>query len=140
MLYTGYFAGLRKLPVDVIPVAICVSPPAGYNGRSIQILSPSIGCLMDWKRDHDNEAYVERYKRETLSKLDAREVESMIYRVAGVSSDHDVVLVCYEKPTDFCHRHLVADWFESNGIECREIDPIEYAKSKVESTIDDCVR
>ena len=22
--------------------------------------------------------------------------------------------MCYEKPGDFCHRHLVADWLESN--------------------------
>ena len=31
-----------------------------------------------------------------------------------------IALVCYEKPSDFCHRHLVADWFNKNGIECKE--------------------
>ena len=24
----------------------------------------------------------------------------------------DVVLLCYEKPPQFCHRHLVAKWLE----------------------------
>lgn len=24
----------------------------------------------------------------------------------------DVVLLCYEKPGQFCHRRLVAEWFE----------------------------
>ena len=31
-----------------------------------------------------------------------------------------IALICYEKPTDFCHRHLVADWFNKNGILCEE--------------------
>ena len=26
------------------------------------------------------------------------------------NKDIDIALVCYEKPGDFCHRHLVADW------------------------------
>lgn len=29
--------------------------------------------------------------------------------------ENDVILLCYEKPEDFCHRQLVADWFNTNG-------------------------
>ena len=29
---------------------------------------------------------------------------------------------CYEKPSDFCHRHLVADWLNKNGVECKELE------------------
>lgn len=36
------------------------------------------------------------------------------------SSKHDIALICYEKPSDFCHRHLVADWLIKNGFKCRE--------------------
>jgi uncharacterized protein (DUF488 family) len=32
----------------------------------------------------------------------------------------NIALVCYEKPTDFCHRHLVADWLKEHGYECEE--------------------
>lgn len=32
----------------------------------------------------------------------------------------DICLICYEKPNDFCHRHLVADWFRENGYEAVE--------------------
>lgn len=28
----------------------------------------------------------------------------------------NIVLLCYEKPEDFCHRHLVADWLNSSKI------------------------
>lgn len=29
--------------------------------------------------------------------------------------EKDVILLCYEKPGEFCHRHLVANWFNKNG-------------------------
>jgi hypothetical protein len=28
--------------------------------------------------------------------------------------------LCYEKPQDFCHRHLVSDWMRSVGINIEE--------------------
>ena len=36
--------------------------------------------------------------------------------------DKDIVLLCYERPTDFCHRHLVSAWFREHGIECKEYE------------------
>ena len=39
-----------------------------------------------------------------------------------VTSD-TIALVCYEKPSDFCHRHLVAKWINENtNIEVREYE------------------
>ena len=32
------------------------------------------------------------------------------------NKNFDIVLLCYEKPDEFCHRHLVAEWFNRNGI------------------------
>ena len=37
-----------------------------------------------------------------------KEIKSM------VPADKDIALCCYEKPTDFCHRHLVAEWLNNN--------------------------
>ncbi len=37
---------------------------------------------------------------------------------------HNPVLLCWEKPGDFCHRMVVADWLRNSaGIEVRELDP-----------------
>lgn len=34
------------------------------------------------------------------------------------------ILLCYEKPSDFCHRHIAAEWIESGtGIVVREWQP-----------------
>lgn len=27
-----------------------------------------------------------------------------------ITSHRDIVLCCYEKPGDFCHRHILAEW------------------------------
>ena len=57
--------------------------------------------------------YGMRYYAECLSNLDPREV----YEELG----KDSILICYEK-TGFCHRHLVAKWFEmSLLVQCCEI-------------------
>ena len=37
-----------------------------------------------------------------------------------MNKDIDIALLCYEKPDDFCHRHLVADWLNKNGYKCEE--------------------
>lgn len=34
----------------------------------------------------------------------------------------EICLICYEKPSDFCHRHLVADWLNKNGVKCKEYE------------------
>ena len=31
-----------------------------------------------------------------------------------MSKTESIALVCYEKSSYFCHRHLVADWFNQN--------------------------
>ena len=34
--------------------------------------------------------------------------EQVINELKTMSPTEDIALVCYEKPGDFCHRHLVA--------------------------------
>ena len=29
----------------------------------------------------------------------------------------NICLICYKKSDNFCYRHLVADWFNKNGIQ-----------------------
>ena len=36
-----------------------------------------------------------------------------------------IALVCYEKPSEFCHRHLVSDWLNAAGFECEEFKKIK---------------
>ena len=77
---------------------------------------------MDWKLTGDNEQYIKCFKEQVLNTLKADEVVfeliDTVYYLNG--TDMDIALVCYEKPGDFCHRHLVAEWLRENGYDCEE--------------------
>lgn len=86
---------------------------------------------MEWKKTHDNDYYIEHFEKEVLNVLNAESVVDELYRLTGNLALHpklfndrslipDIALICYEKPSDFCHRHLVANWLNKNGFECRE--------------------
>ncbi len=32
------------------------------------------------------------------------------------------ILLCYEKPENFCHRHILAEWLRKNGYKCEELE------------------
>lgn len=48
-----------------------------------------------------------------LKLLTIENVLEDLANLAGGDLDK-VILLCYEKPTDFCHRHLVADWINKH--------------------------
>lgn len=106
-IYTSYFAKLRKIPENIIPISICGKAPPGYTGIQYKVLAPKYGFFMQWKETHDNNFYIEHFNSEVLNNLNPQEVYD---RLSAFSEEKDCVLVCYEKPSDFCHRHLVADW------------------------------
>ena len=118
MIYTTYFAQLRNLPPDIIPISICGKAPDWYKGIQYKKLAPKYGFFMKWKQDHDNDYYIEHFHSEVLDLLNINDVIMQLYTLSG---DKDIALVCYEKPTDFCHRHLVAEWIKEVGLlKCEE--------------------
>ncbi|MDV6237616.1 DUF488 family protein [Leptospira ellisii] len=66
--------------------------------------------------------YTKRFN-EKLFKLDAVEV---LEQLKELSQGKDLALLCYEKPGDFCHRRLVAEWLErKTGIEVPEFSQVK---------------
>jgi len=121
-LYTSYFAKLRKLDTAIIPVAICAKVPDWYTGLQYKKLAPKYSFFSKWKIDHDNEYYIQHFYEEVLNKLDAKTVLKELYDLAQRQNKNfkDIMLICYEKPEDFCHRHIVSEWFQKSGIVCSE--------------------
>lgn len=119
MIYTTYFAQLRYLPSDMTPVSICAKAPAWYAGRQYKKLAPKYDFFMEWKRTHDNDYYIRHFNDEVLSHLSADDVVEELQYIVPSDKQH-IALVCYEKPADFCHRHLVARWLRDNGYPCVE--------------------
>ena len=124
MLYTSYFGNLANLPDNIVPISICGKAPDWYKGMQYKKLAPKYDFFMKWKANHDNEYYIKCFNEQVLSKLDAQRVyDELLYMCGKFSIDKsEFCLICYEKPSDFCHRHLVADWFNKNGIECKEYE------------------
>lgn len=74
-----------------------------------------------WFKSVTQERYVELYHREVLSKLDPQETFDELQKL-GLGAEP--VLLCWEKPGDFCHRRLVAEWFgEKLGVDVPELVP-----------------
>lgn len=137
MIYTSYFGKMRKFPNNVIPVAICALVPSWYKGAQYPKLAPDYDMLMQWKCDHNNDDYAECFNSAVLGNLDvmrtAHELHMLIPEKARIQMQHSVwsspdwhiALLCYEKPTDFCHRHFVADWLRHGGFKCEEWEETE---------------
>lgn len=123
MIYTSYFAKLKSLPDNIIPISICGKAPKWYKGLQYKKLAPKYDFFMKWKENHDNDYYIKCFNEQVLDKTNVLTVlRDLIDSINSVDNlvGKNICLICYEKPDDFCHRHLVADWLNKNGIECRE--------------------
>ncbi len=118
MIYTTYFAKLKSLPDNIVPVSICGKAPDWYTGLQYKKLAPKYDFFMKWKQDHDNDYYIKCFNEQVLRPLDVYAVASELQAMVG--EDKEVAMVCYEKPSDFCHRHLVSEWFRANHIASEE--------------------
>ena len=116
-IYTSYFGNSKKLQQAGIKViGISLYPPRWFNGISLKQVAPTKSIL--FANGQTQEEYTRRYKSEVLSRQD---MQQFLKTVEQASGGQDVALCCYEKPEDFCHRHILADWIkEKLGIEISE--------------------
>lgn len=118
MIYTSYFAKIKELEKNgVTPISICGKAPAWYNGLQYKKLAPKYDFFMKWKENHNNDYYIKCFNEQVLSKLDPMGVYNELCLLAD---SNKIALICYEKPSDFCHRHLVADWLADHGFDIEE--------------------
>jgi hypothetical protein len=107
-LNTSYFSKSGDLPTAV---SIAGKTPESFTGRRYRQLAPRYWFFHKYKLDGDADFYTQQYQAEVLDKLDPKEV----LRDLGEDA------VRYEKPGQFCHRHLVSAWFREHGINVTEL-------------------
>ena len=67
--------------------------------------------------------YTERYRIEILRFLSPWDVGIDFFRIGRKENTDKVVMLCYESPEKFCHRHVIAEWMhETMNIEVKEIE------------------
>lgn len=118
-IFTSYYATAKSAPKEcrLFSISIDKGRTAYYSGESFAKLAPPRELFAYWKtstesREEKIEYYIRTYN-EMLSKLNPHEIAKEL--------GENAVLLCYEKPSDFCHRHLVAKWLTDAGIACEEI-------------------
>lgn len=117
MIYTSYFSSKKYTKADGVSIARWHD---FWSGDSYSALFPSKDLLVWWKslsKELQNDNYYQQlyftyYKKETLDKLDPHKVAADL---------ENKVLLCYEKSSDFCHRHIVAAWLRQYGYEVKEL-------------------
>lgn len=150
MIYTSYFARLRLMPDSFYPVAICQFPPKWYDGPVYKGLAPTKSIFFEYK-DHYEEnpkywekRYTERFQEEVLSHIiDWKALLNHLAALSGIQSDvpvwedpeHHLVLCCFEKEEEFCHRHLVSEDLKKRGFSCKEAKVEDFTRQKAQSSV-----
>ena len=109
MIYTGYWAKTDKYIANgLTPVGISGWNPDGYNGATYKKLAPRYSWWSEWHEKHlGDDWYIQKYYETVLNTLDPVTVVTELQQFGK-----DVVLLCFETPEKFCHRHIVANWLE----------------------------
>lgn len=116
MIYTGYYSALYKYLIKVPTltfVSISGKPPKGWHQYHYKQLAPSYSIWKEWTDNQSLpleekiELYTTRFNNEILEKLDPFVVVNDLYEL---TNSFDIMLLCYEKFNNFCHRHLVSKW------------------------------
>lgn len=117
-IFTGYFSKYKNyIEEGLFPISIAGKCPDWYDGKQFKKLAPKYWFFKKYKDGEFSEQdYKTHFNQEVLSALNPldvyREFKTFIYEYDGLYED--VILLCYEKPENFCHRHLVADWFNNS--------------------------
>lgn len=120
---TGYYSRVNqylKQGYGLIPISLKV--PNWVNDRccSFPELAPTSHLFFRYKSGQINQdEYIEWYYAAVLSNLNPK---TLIRNMKHATKSSKIVLLCYEKPFDFCHRHIVSNWISEAGIEVCELE------------------
>ena len=129
MIYTSYFgkfSALREMS-GIACVSIAGKTPEWFSGAKYKQLAPKYDWWQEWhlmfagklNSPESIEWYTNKYYATVLRDFDPLKTAQDI---KDLSRWNVPVLMCYEKPGDFCHRSIVRKWLNDHRIECKEIE------------------
>ena len=127
-IYTSYFGNLKNLEKNnIVPIGICCYPPKWFKGPNLLSIAPTPDILINCKSNHQE--YIKRFKNEIISLQN--DPKEFVKRITFISEGKDLALCCFEKPNEFCHRHLVAEWLnETLNLNVEEFNITDELKNK----------
>lgn len=124
-MQTSYFGKLNSKQSGIDKshaISISGRAPDWFDGHQYKKLAPSLSIFQEynaerqWSKDHDVPMsykhyirYIERFIAERLAVLDPQKTFD---ELCALTQGYEPILMCYEVAGDFCHRRIVANWFE----------------------------
>lgn len=123
--FTSYYANYRNVPKDFLCVGISRIIPNYFKDSQFEnfiwskdnFMAPSLELLLDKKNGKiSEEEYSKRYITELTSRVNLytgfSDLSEWFQAFDNNLSQNQtewksVVFMCYEKPTEFCHRHIL---------------------------------
>ena len=123
MIYTSNYKTMEHSDFKTISISKDKGEDAGYKGDVFLELAPKRDFFKKWKANKgiipdidNNKYYIEEFYNKVLKELDPKETYKKL---------DGLILLCYEDNMDFCHRHIVAGWFELLlGVDIKEVTVI----------------
>jgi hypothetical protein len=110
LILTSNFKIAGHLPQAV---AISLGVPRGWKGARCTVLAPPRPLI----KIMDPATFIPLYRSQVLDRLDPHKI------IQDLGRD-DFVMLCWEPPGKFCHRQVVAVWFQKElGLVVEEFNP-----------------
>ena len=117
--YYAKFSHLSKEEKDrYMPVLISSSLPKWFLDREefyieYKTLAPSSDNVFKLKNNNMSQEDFTNAYIDKLKGLDLEQILEDMYDFEGIT-EIEIVLLCYEKSTDFCHRHILREYLNEN--------------------------
>lgn len=138
-IYTSYFGNAKALAKHGIKlVSIALWQP---RYLSVPVVLRDVAPTPWMVKQASRQQYIDAYQQ-ILSRIDPYE---FLQRLDALSGGSDIALCCYEKPGEFCHRHLLAEYLtKATGVVVEEFvapapppEPLKVEKIEPPSLFDD---
>ena len=120
-IFTGNFANIKKYQkIGLLPISI-----ARYNSYYHGIIYPQLAPPSNIIRMEEH--FYRPIYEGILNGLDPFKTYKELEQV---SDGKNIVLLCYEREGEFCHRQIVAEWFNRTlKIEVKELGRMDTPKT-----------
>lgn len=147
-IFTSYYSNFNKIPKKYLCIGISRYIPKEFQTTEIDnflytpknILAPSEELLSDIKQGKiSQEEYARRYYTEVgqgIRRLGFSNSNEYFAKMVSTFEAYNdggfeaLVLMCYEKPHEFCHRHLLSALMRKNGFDVTELGSKQTISSK----------